>query len=197
MIFLNIDWMKHSKLKFKTFEDGYILDIEWLEEHLNEQGISWDDVPDVLKTPIVLTEAQAFDAITSDRHAQLNAYKKQLKHLYVKYAYRYRHRDAHTSNQDTVSVRSRLRTVLNRRNPFSDVAISARQFFHPGKHHYDVIGFRTGHTVSYTENDGESVYTLRPSFSVYKSQKPQTITPIVFDDSISRPMVIEGESIYL
>lgn len=77
------------------------------------------------------------------------------------------------------------RVVLNKRNPFADVAIQDQAFLYPGRKEYEVLSFTTNrHFIKKETGDGD-YYAIVPGFKVAKQHSRNHVNTIVASDSVS------------
>lgn len=97
---------------------------------------------------------------------------------------------------DTTSTVKRHRSqktqyVLNKNNPFSDIAIENNQFLYAtDKGRLNTLSFVTNQTLTKVTQSESSYLALVPSFKVQKTVTPFDVTDaITIDDTISTPIV--------
>ena len=127
--------------------------------------------------------------VTEDDYAQWTIYKKEtggvilyheiLKNLKVSMFLlavpenpaAVRQRTDHTKEKDLYGWRrqesSVAKKILNRNNPFSDISIKSQQFFYKTEDGAtETLCFDTNHIVEKADRNGQSLFTMRPSFQV-------------------------------
>ena len=77
------------------------------------------------------------------------------------------------------------RTVLNKRNPFADVAIQNQSFLYPSKKGYEVLSFTTNKHFIHKETEDGDLYAVVPGFKVSKQKSRENVNTIIATDSVS------------
>lgn len=82
------------------------------------------------------------------------------------------------------------RYVLNKNNPFSDIAIENNQFLYAtDKGQFNTLSFVTNQTLTKVTQSESSYLALIPSFKVQKTVTPFDVTDdITIDDTVSTPI---------
>lgn len=80
------------------------------------------------------------------------------------------------------------RIVLNKRNPFADVAIEDQAFLYPTKKGFDVLAFTTNRHFIRRETEDGDFYAVIPGFKVARQRSRERINAIVASDSVSTPL---------
>lgn len=77
------------------------------------------------------------------------------------------------------------RTVLNKRNPFADVAIQDQSFLYPSKNGYETLSFTTNRHFIHKETEDGDIYAVVPGFKVSKQKSRERVDTIIATDSVS------------
>lgn len=86
------------------------------------------------------------------------------------------------------------RTILNKRNPFADVAIKDQSFLYPSKKGYEVLSFTTNKHFIHKETDEGSLYAVIPGFKVSRQKSRERVNTIVATDSVSTVLPTKKEN---
>lgn len=97
-------------------------------------------------------------------------------------------------NASGYSTAGRKRHVLNRNNPFADVAIASNSYMHPTHNGFKVLEFRTGHTLSLVEDDLTYI-RMAPSFGVNLSDDLKASNGIRLDETLVRELASSDEDV--
>lgn len=177
---------KFDKIPFVDNGDNFIPDMETMDEHfefLRASGYQqYEDIRDQLASLSFSAndvESALSDGVTPEAFAQ---WRKDFENYCLNQWF--------TSSvaQEASTFKTQTkgeRVVLNKRNPFANVAIQDQAFLYPGRKGYEVLSFTTNRHFIKKETDEGDYYAIVPGFKVAKQHNRNKVDAIVASDSVS------------
>lgn len=186
------EWEDMGIMKFNRVGDNYVLDMEWFQDMVRRQ-YNIIELPVEFQNGIKLTNEERIKKELDNRVEVYDNFIDKFKTFL--FMTRIQEDVSYISNLESIS--SNTREVLNRSNPFADVAIEDNSYFYPDKDGFKVLSFKTGYHVFLEAIEEGTVCNLTPSFSVEKSDNYNTQASILFDKDLIEPIDDLEDVIYV